>query len=167
VSGLLDRSASWMPLLGLLAVLGACDETTDVRFLHCTVESTLEPAAAPVGAEVVARGGPFTEAYDTTVQLDGVSAKVEAVERSECDECDDCHTFYGCTACEPCLPCTESCAPCEQTTTFTVPDVPTGSTTLVMSNRYGSTPRLDFTVEEAGDTGDAGDTDVPVQGRER
>ncbi len=107
---------------------------------------------------MTAEASPLTQVYDTVVNFEGTRATVVEVLREDCAACDLCLEAAECLACEACSPCVEQCEPCLQTVTFLVPDLAPGPTTLVITNRFGSSPALPFTVaeEQSADTGDTG-----------
>ena len=90
-----------------------------------------------VGETVTISGTPFTTILDTSVRFNGVEADVTGVERSDCTLCDQCKVSAQCTACESCEACTTSCETCTETTQLTVPDLNSGSYTVVFRNQYG------------------------------
>lgn len=152
-----------MIALGLL-LLGACDEPVDVILETCSVDAALSSTEGAPGDEIVISGGPFSAGYDTTVRVGGVPADVLSVDREECALCDECVASAGCNPCGTCSDCAELCDLCVETTTFAVPDVAAGPTTVVLVNLWGSTEALPFTVLGGGDTDDTdpGDTDTGI-----
>lgn len=137
-------------MLLFVALLMGCTETETTTFDQCQVQAMLEPATAGVGEEVVLTGGPFTEPYDTVVQVGGADAQVLEVERTDCDPCDECLEDWDCGPCMTCEhDCDELCEACVEITSFEVPEVSAGPTSVVLINRYGSTPSLDFEVLES------------------
>ncbi len=137
-------------MLLFVALLLGCTETETLTFDQCEVQASLQPAEALPGDEVVLTGGPFTEPYDTVVQVDGVDGEVLMVERTDCERCDDCLVDWDCGPCMSCEhDCDDLCADCVETTSFTVPEVEVGARWVVLTNRYGSTPSMALEVLES------------------
>jgi hypothetical protein len=137
--------------------LAGCVQSEALTYTTCDVAATLDPPSAAVGDTVVATGAPFTEPYDTLLQVGGYSSQIVDVVRDDCDTCDSCRDEALCTTCETCAECEEACAPCVQTITFVVPEGPApGPTSVVIRNGFGSSPALPFEVTpSATDTGPA------------
>lgn len=144
--------------------LAGCVQSEALTYTTCDVAATLEPASAAVGDSVVATGAPFTEPYDTLLQVGGYTAQIVDVTRDDCETCDSCRDEALCTTCETCSECDEACALCVQTIEFVVPEGPAaGPTSVVIRNGFGSSPALPFEVAPSGtDTGpvDTGPADT-------
>ncbi len=144
--------------------LAGCAPGVTPPVLTCTVEGALDESEGAPGDEIVVTGGPFSEAFDTTVRVAGFPADVLSVERTDCAFCDECIDASTCSSCTQCDACDDLCDLCVETTTFVVPDVEAGATSVVLVNRWGSTVALPFTVLGDGDTDDTdgGDTDTGI-----
>jgi len=143
-----------------LLLLAGCEDQVDVSFVQCELEIALFPTEGVVGADVVATGRPFSDISDTSVRFGGAEAQLLDVARDDCSVCDTCRTnaVPACDVCVVCPQCRSECADCVQTVTFRVPEVPPGETSVVVTNGYGVSPPLPFTVlaPDTGDTGDSG-----------
>jgi hypothetical protein len=145
---------STLVLFGLLAACGTVD---DPSIDYCVVQGTIEPAVAPVGAEVVFRGGPVSTVPDTLVRVGGVSADVLDVTRADCTFCDACLSSSDCDPCgSTCADCDAICASCVETITFVVPPVTAGDAPVVIQNLWGATDPIPFEAQEPADTGYTG-----------
>ena len=151
----------------MLAAVG-CGPSAIEEFASCPVEATLEPDRGVPLDRVVATGGPFSAVYDTRVQVGGAFAEVLQVELSaECGLCESCRFNNGCETCGFCFECSALCDACVQSTTFVVPIVPPGPTTVTILNRHGSTDGIPFTIlglpvcdTDTSDTAGGCDTDT-------
>ena len=137
----------------LTQVLVGCGGSNPEVFATCEVDLALEPSQGFPGDEVVASGGPFSERYDTVVAIDGVSADIVDIDRVDCSTCDTCRFNNGCATCGRCFACEDACASCEQSLTFTVPEVDAGVRVVNVRNRHGESPFVEFLV--LGNTGTA------------
>ena len=126
----------------------SCNVTTVESFNDCDVRGALSVEEAEIGMSLEMVGGPFTEIYDSRVEVGGATAEVEAITRTACEECDLCRADQGCSTCsESCLPCADDCASCTETLSFVVPEqAPFGETAVILFNRYGTTSPLPITV---------------------
>jgi hypothetical protein len=145
----------------LLLTLFACEETSEIESLQCSLElKELTPAPLIAESTAVARLSPVTETWDSLVHLNGQPVPVVQTERAGCQECDECRIEYGCTVCQDCDSCDRLCADtCEETITFTVPALTLGMHQLQFTNAYGQTPVIDVEVDHlaldtASDTGE-------------
>lgn len=132
--------------LALVLTLGGCVDPLGSVLDQCALVVDLTPSEGPVGTEVVALGGPFSNPSDTIVRVGGVDARVLGVERQDCLVCDACRLDQDCTSCDTCDACAVECEPCEQTVTFQVPEVPAGERAVVVLNRHGNGDDATFTV---------------------
>ena len=125
-------------------------------FEQCTIEASITPDQGYEGDTLVATGSPFSRAYDTLITVGGERAEITSVDRSQCTKCDTCRADKGCGGCK------SACADCIETITFVLPEAAAGETTLRVSNAFGSTEAIPFTVLTA-DTGstDTSDTGPP------
>lgn len=151
-------------LVGGLLVWGAACSlitgTTTTTTPACVVKATLSADAAIVGDLVMITGGPFTDASDTRVLVDGVAAEI-TVDRAQCDACDTCTATQTSCDCGDCAECASACADCLETVGFIVPTVSEGVQPVVLIDRHGATEVLFLTV--SGGTSDSDtDTDAPV-----
>jgi hypothetical protein len=124
--------------LALMAL--ACTTSTTATFDQCELDLILDVAEAAPGDTVVAVGRPLTDDFDTVVRVGGATASIQDVERPQpgCSTCDACRVDERCTVCEVCAACSDACAACEETVTFTVPDLPEGDTQVSIVNAYGN-----------------------------
>jgi hypothetical protein len=141
---------------------------------QCTVAVTLSPESGSAGAFVVATGGPFGDAFDNHVQLDGIRADIVSIDRNPvtdtggepvdagaCDACDDCRERHA----GRCNVCRVKCSSCVETLTFEVPAKQVGTTSVVVTNRWGTSEPVDFTVlGGATGTGSPGTADTSTGG---
>ena len=144
----------------LLALLAGCEDAADNDFATCGVTVAISPFEAQPGGEVSLVGWPITEPYDSAVHLNGTRASVVSTTPSPVATCQECRTENSCSMCGECFACASAC---EGTLVFQVPELAPGPTTVVLSNRWGQSGDLAFTVLEpttdTGDTGDTGDAD--------
>lgn len=135
-------------LVALLAGLVACPSSELPEFHQCMLDAELSATEGPPGTEIVATGGEYSVDYDTTVLVDAVPAPVLDVVRSNCAFCDGCRDALEepCNACEECDDCSISCADCVQTVRFVVPDLAPGAVDVVLTNRFGTSGPIPFTV---------------------
>lgn len=129
-------------LVLLLTALGGCSGQLVDSFDACELTAILSPSSAAPGDLVTLLGGPLTEPYDTLVQIDGIVATVEDVERSGgCFDCDLCRSETL-----SCGGCTDRCVECVETLTFNAPDLAPGAYVLVLTNAYGTTGPIEFSI---------------------
>ncbi len=125
----------------------ACSPGGIDLFERCDVELSLAPTAAYHGDMITGLGGPFTETYDTFVDVAGSQAEVASVDRIGCNTCDTCRADMGCLDCGVCPDCKEDCQSCSQSITFSVPtNAHVGATSVLVINRYGSSAPVPFTI---------------------
>lgn len=138
--------------------LTGCPDPEVPGFDSCAIEATLSTDEGLPGEVVSVTGSPFTETYDTVATVGSVRATVLEVNREDCLFCDACHLVEECLECEECPACDEACAECVETLSFVVPEIPPGRTSVVLTNRFGSSPAIRFRVggEEPADTADTG-----------
>ena len=144
-------SASLLLLLGL----AACPSSTTSSFDQCSLNGSLSPAESAPGEAVVATIDRLTTVHDTVISLAGLELHPDVVTRTNCDDCDACRIANECTACEQCASCDTECDACEQILEFTTPAAPPGPTSVVVTNRYGTTTPIPFVVSSEEDTGDS------------
>jgi hypothetical protein len=132
------RAIGW----ALLGALTGCGGQLIDSFDACELTAHLAPGIAAPGEVVTLLGGPLTAPYDSLVLVDGVSAEVLEVDRS--DGCLDCDTCRSETL--SCGGCPVECEDCIETLTFVTPELEPGETSLVLTNAYGTTGAVPFTV---------------------
>lgn len=149
-------------LLPLLALLVACDETSYSYTLRCDVSlSAIAPAEAAPGETVTLTGAPFTHVWDTAVYLDQTRVPVSEVDRDTCDACDECRDEQGCTECVACDACAIVCeSTCVETTSFVVPELPSGEVAVRLFNVHGQSTPLTLTVLSDAVGGETGATET-------
>jgi len=148
-------------------ILSSCTGASVEVFEQCTVEVRLSDDRATPGTSIVATGGPFGEAYDNVVQVDGVRAEVESTDQQPvtdtggapldplaCESCDQCRTRNA----GHCNRCKTQCASCVETLTFVVPVKDAGPGSVVVMNAFGGSEPVPFTVDALPDTGSTGGT---------
>jgi len=118
-------------------LLCACPEVETTQFELCSLQITLDTTTTAPNETVLATGGPFTDVYDTVVEVGGHDAQVLSVEQRDCDTCDLCLVAAECNGCEPCDSCSEMCLDCVHQLSFVVPELEPSLTTVNVINRYG------------------------------
>jgi hypothetical protein len=144
-----------------LSLLLSCVEAVTVEVPVCEVSLTsLSPAAAGVGDEVVLSATPLSEVWDTVILVGGVRAELSGLTRDDCDDCDSCREDNECSDCfSDCDACDAQCAAdCVETATFVVPELEPGLTTVELFNTHGGSERIAFEVLGTSDTGAGGDS---------
>ncbi len=89
----------------------------------------------------------------------GTRAVVDSVNRDTCEECDACFDEHDecLSVCADCDACDVTCGLCVERTTFVVPDMPAGETSVRVLNSHGeSDPAELIVLEKVIDTGDSG-----------
>lgn len=142
------RHPSFVALVAF--AVASCGRSGLPDFDQCVLNVTLSAESGARGDTIVATGGEFSVDYDTVVLVDATSATVIDVERENCAFCDGCREAIEppCDACEECVGCEQSCLGCVQTVTFVVPNVTPGATAIVLTNRFGTSDAIPFTVLE-------------------
>lgn len=140
-----------VPIAAALAAcltLAGCQTSSIPEFAQCTLAGDLSPAEAAPGDAVVATGGEYSVVYDTVVTVGGVPAEVIDVVRDNCALCDACRLAVedSCDPCGLCVQCETTCDLCVQTVSFAVPDLAEGPTDVVITNGYGASDPIPFTV---------------------
>jgi hypothetical protein len=148
-----------VPVLALALV--ACNPTVLVPAYRCDVTiAELSSTSGSPGEPIAATGTPFTTSWDTAVYVGGTRAVVDDVTRYNCDPCDTCfddNSDLCLTTCADCDACDVICNACQEVTTFVVPDVAAGETTVRLLNSHGESNSIPFVVvAKAVDTGDSG-----------
>ena len=118
-------------------LLAGCPEAETTQFELCELEILLDVDTTAANETISATGGPFTDVYDTIIEVGGHDAEVLTVEQLDCDSCDLCLVAAECNGCEPCESCVEMCASCVHQLSFVVPELEPATTTINMINRYG------------------------------
>lgn len=133
-----------------LVALASCGKSEVPEFHQCLLDASLSVEEGPPGTTVVATGGEFSLDYDTSVLVDAVPAEILDVQRINCAFCDGCFASIEppCNACEECEGCAVSCEDCVQTVSFVIPEVPPGEVVLVITNTFGASSPIPFTVTE-------------------
>ena len=157
-------------LVAATLAISACSSGSIEIFEQCSVAVNLDTSSAQVGDTVTAEGGPFGESWDNAVEFDGSMATVVSVNQAEllnaagepfeADACNRCNT---CRDNNPghCNRCRSVCGACTETLTFLVPDVAPGSRSLVLRNRWGSSDRMTFDVQDTETGSSTGGTGTP------
>lgn len=147
---------------GLLAFGASCSLFTTAATTTtpaCVISATLSADHAAVGEMVMITGGPYTDASDTRVLVDGTAAQI-TVDRAQCDACDTCTAGETNCDCGDCSVCVSACSTCLQTVGFIVPNVADGVQSVALIDRHGASEVLYLTV--SGGTSDTDtDTDAP------
>lgn len=142
-----------------LLLLLACNPLSVIVYDVCELQLQADVASPRAGAPVTFTGGPFSEAYDTVVSVDGTAVDVDGIERTNCTACDACRANAECTTCGDCIGCRADCASCEQTLSITLPTVASGRVPVAVSNRHGAGVVF---LEIAGTSPNTGDTASPM-----
>jgi len=143
--------------LTLILVLAGCidDEPPDPE-QSCDV--ILEPLmeSGTVGEAFTIRGGPQTDARDTSVFVSGANAPVLSVD--SCDTCYSCRQEQKCDPCGVCPPCEDECAVCDESVVIEVPNLSSGSHPVQLVNAYGTSNVLSLDIDGGTnpDTGSGG-----------
>ena len=142
-------------LIAILFIFTGCitETTTELATCELTVST---PETEVIAGEIVSLSGtPFTSVLDTSIRFDGVDADILSVEREDCSLCDQCRASAACTACETCEACATSCETCIETTEFSIPDLESGTYTVVLRNQYGQSIPAQWEVLQSSDNFDA------------
>jgi hypothetical protein len=145
-----------------LAFVGCNAETVGLAYRCDVAIEEVAPTSAYPGDAVALTGKPFTTSWDTAVYVGGTRAAVEDVNRDTCEECDACVADAECLldTCGDCDACDTLCQACVERTTFVVPDVPAGETSVRVLNSHGeSDPAIFVVLAKVIDTGDSGTDD--------
>ncbi len=147
----------------LWTALAGCTDSEVYSEANCPVGVTLSTSEGAPGTVITATGTPFSTANDTQVRVGGVAASVTVLERDGCAVCDECR-ISTCESCYACTDCDLSCASCVETLTFVVPVVSAGAQSVVITNAYGASEPVAFTVlsTDADTDSDLPDTDSGV-----
>ena len=156
---------AWVLALALVA----CNPTVLVPAYRCDVTiAALSSKSGSPGEPIAATGTPFTKSWDTAVYVGGTRAVVDDVIRYNCDPCDTCfedNTDTCLTTCADCDVCDVICNACQEVTTFVVPKVAAGETSVRLMNSHGESNAVPFVVVESPvDTGDSGGTETGDSG---
>ena len=138
-----------------LVLFVACDETTPT-FTQCELDLVVSDVPVEPGDLLVVGGTPHSDRVDTVAFIGDVRAEIESVVRSECSLCDACRVSECEGLCVDCRACEATCDPCVEELTLVIPELASGPTDLVVTNRFGISPPLPVNVTVPEDT----DTDV-------
>ena len=90
---------------------------------------------------------PSTTRWDTLITINGQSIETVDVTRSNCEECDQCKEDFLCVGCNDCDACDQLCKlNCVETTTVQVPEIMSGTYTVLAQNLYGMSKTLDLEI---------------------
>ena len=148
----------WIIAFGLVG----CTSEVLLAAYRCDVTiGELSAASGSPGEPIAILGTPFTTSWDTAVYVGGVRAVVDDVSRYSCEACDACFDEHveECPArtCADCDACDALCTTCVEVTTFVVPDVAAGDTSVRVLNSHGESNPMPFVVgAKPVDTGDSG-----------
>jgi len=125
----------------------SCTTETTTELLTCELELNAPEGDLFAGETTTVSGGPFTAILDSSVRFDQNNADVISVDRAECTLCDSCREQAECSTCDVCETCEIACETCEETMTFRIPDLSSGTYNVTARNSYGMsapTPWLIF-----------------------
>jgi len=149
---------AWVIAFGLVG----CAQETLIMVYRCDVAiAELSASSGSPGEPIAVTGTPFTTSWDTAVYVGGTRAVVDDVSRYNCDPCDECYDEHidECEGgpCADCDACDVLCNACLEVTTFVVPDIAAGDTSVRVLNSHGESNPMPFVVVgKPVDTGDSG-----------